>query len=254
MQHQNPLDSPSDLDFCIHVRPGFRLPSSLNSTDFLGEKCTHLVKKGPSEGFKSTYYISCGDITENGADIDPMTGRGFEKTTISNLVGYYSDHYWNNAEHCRAGCETCFDSMAEFGAEMAICQRNEAQSMCGMGFVRTEWLPFFCSGMHREWGNLSNPLCDPEDAYLDFFFDRWKELGYENPTAFINSGFERNGKPFTDAQIDGHGQDNGDLRVYYGQIRRPEWEWWNSRDDFKKFLQSVLDQGKGKGKARGNPW
>ena len=66
--------------------------------------------------------LSCGNIKEEGR-------------TLGKAHAYILRHNWRDAEHCRAGCETCFDAMAEFGVEQAICRRHSGQAACGAGLV-----------------------------------------------------------------------------------------------------------------------
>ena len=77
-------------------------------------------------------------------------------------------------------CETCFDAMAEFGAEQAICRRAVGRTMgigkkpkCGMGLVR---------------GKLPLEDCTPSggnkdvqaNCELEWDMPRYKELGYSS--------------------------------------------------------------------------
>ena len=74
---------------------------------------------------------------------------------------------WDRTEHCRAGCETCFDAMAEFGAEQAVCRRRvhgfHEKPWCGVGVVLGH-VPASC---YRKWlTELKEWTAGKEEAWV----------------------------------------------------------------------------------------
>ena len=126
--------------------------------------------------------ISCGDIIEEGEN-------------LGQAHAYLLGHRWEDAEHCRAGCETCFDAMAEFGAEQAICRRHSGDAACAAGLVFGRPPGLGCTKDNHLEGT-SNNFMGIETDFLGVFANctlnknapRYAELGYATLNDAMNSG------------------------------------------------------------------
>ena len=174
----------ADIAICLHVRPGSRKPGLLTNDESLGQSCTSLIRDGPDP---HNWALYCDASFYNGTRVepdlrDPDVQRDIGRRPYSDkdLVGYMATNdRWKEAEHCRAGCETCFDAMIEFGAEQAVCRRRVSDADCLMGIVRSPFVPVSCDvGKDR-------PKLDPNlmAAQCTRFFPAdvpiWRELGYQ---------------------------------------------------------------------------
>ncbi|KAI4145109.1 MAG: hypothetical protein LQ340_006414 [Diploschistes diacapsis] len=187
-----------DKAICIHKYPGLRNPSTLYNNTYLGADCTRLVKQEIKTESAARTCAGAKDLSHKLAD---GTVLNMEESH-GELVGYFAEKDWHTHEHCRAGCETCFDAMAEFGAEQAICRRMKKWAHCGMGFQLKPPLPFHCDGVlawseYDGFGTRGYAACD--DAHIKFAHPFHQELGYENKTRMIEAA------------------EKGDVRVYYTQ-------------------------------------
>ena len=96
-----------DHAYCVHVDPAFREPGT-SFAQFLGSECSDKLHKWQPKD--SEYRQQCFNAGET-ADQEVDTGYAI----------YTRRELWANTEHCRAGCETCFDAMEEYGAREAYC-------------------------------------------------------------------------------------------------------------------------------------
>ena len=102
------------------------------------------------------------------------------------------NHIWQDSEHCRAGCETRFDAMAEFGAEQAICRR--AQDLLGDHFRERGYEDFPAArcamGVILGQPPINKCRAGPKgksytECELNWERERWKEFGFKSfPEAF----------------------------------------------------------------------
>ena len=236
---------------CVHIRPGFRNPSSLKEENkFLGPKCGPLQKRGKAErndvpeGRTAPANVMCGRIQDNYVGDMGNGVIGNITHIIPDLMGYLAVHGEWDPEECRAECETCFDAMAEFGAEQAFCRRKKTlidgeHAACGMGFVRWPNPPLACpTGPHAfTYGSTERPACT--DPILDEFMPRWWELGFESLQKTLDAAFRRKGETIGA----GVGNNNGDVRVYYahGYDKVNKDDWWDHDDTFGAGLQDILE-------------
>ena len=109
----------------------------------------------------------------------PIDGNQFiipgpaETRTFGRATAYVLGEQWNNLEHCRAGCETCFDAMAEFGAEQAVCRRKKGRATCAAGLVFGPPPALWCTTSPLLPGVQGN-------CTLNKRAPRWAEMGYSS--------------------------------------------------------------------------
>ena len=103
---------------CWHWLPGAYAPMT-KQKEYLGEWCDSLLHndltKEPWAKMNWKEPIEC-PAYPNGSTIE---GRRPEYT-----FRLHTWRGWKSYEHCRAGCETCFDAMYEYGVESALCIRR----------------------------------------------------------------------------------------------------------------------------------
>ena len=209
--------------YCLHVKPGSHKPKSPvitgieGQTTYLAENCTRLLHvglddKNPSTGFNK---LPCGELppaarvknvpgTEQAWKEDGSLQEQTENGSVATftpavqLTAYLALNLWDEPEHCRAGCETCFDAMAEYGAEQAVCRRaRKTGAQCGMGVVRGP-APLECG------------LDDPKKCKLLWDQPRWIELGYPTYDDAYYAGLHSFQWDSEEAE-----EGDGDIRVYY---------------------------------------
>ena len=235
---------------CVHTRPGFRKPFPFSEKHkFLGPKCYNLAKKGRAErddvpdGRTAPANLMCGRIED--IYLEDLGNNQLANITyqIDDLMGYLAVYGEYDREECRAECESCFDAMAEFGAESAFCRRKRENwdgedTFCGMGFVRWPNPPLACpTGPHAfKYGSTQQPGCT--DPHLEELMPRWWELGFPSLQATLDAAVQRDGKPM-DARLRNN---NGDVRVYYakGYEKTKKDDWWEKVDTFGVGLKDIL--------------
>ncbi|KAI4153546.1 MAG: hypothetical protein LQ340_002262 [Diploschistes diacapsis] len=246
--------------WCIHAKPFSRAPANYplrtNSTRFLPENCTKFLHEAwdankprvmrcgdafdpapwpftpeyPEGRFANNLTVAPGDALIDPTAQVPPYPQGQPKK-IANYTIYLSGNFWNNLEHCRAGCETCFDAMEETGAEQAICRRSVERfplrfGRCGMGVIRGNDLPLDCGlkadslldGIKQtEKGGIPADVFESEYCNIDWNPPRWKELGYASLDQALNAGL--NGLDDKLGKVEGEKarsvRNGADVRVYY---------------------------------------
>ena len=174
------------ISLCVHIKPGF-YPPRTDPNLIRGEECTTALHGDP--GFGKWWRFSHGSGHQEYHCLDARIDIT-ELTTHPGYEVYMATEGWANPEHCRAGCETCFDAMHEYGAEEAFCSRMMPRSVhCALGYRRrnnsralTWWSKtyperYIYYGMERgrlrdEHGNLMGEdakgfeiwVADPDDA------------------------------------------------------------------------------------------
>lgn len=112
---------------------------------------------------------------------------------------------WRNPDHCRAGCETCLDAMAEFGAEGAVCRRKKNEQYCGVGVVSGELPSEPCL---KEYNDGVYPTASV-NCWLDSNAPRWREMGFRNLDEALDSGqvqlYYMSDLPYVGAHFGGDG-------------------------------------------------
>ena len=158
-------------------------------SSYLPRNCTDLLHT--SLGTHHTFALNtvdCGTLSGGASPLEaqpmyanefPGDGDGFyipqpvTTRTFGKATAYVLGENWKYLEHCRAGCETCFDAMAEFGAEQAVCRRKKGQSTCAAGLV---------FGPPPALGCTSSPLLPGAqgNCTLNKRAPRWAEMGYSS--------------------------------------------------------------------------
>ncbi|KAI4155077.1 MAG: hypothetical protein LQ340_001234 [Diploschistes diacapsis] len=108
-----------DHAYCVHFNPAFRPPGT-HPRVYLGEHCTAGLH----------YNLEGKDVTHH--FLMPCHKAGEDRAMPAEYLYTLVLEKWEDAEHCRAGCETCFDAMHEYGAASAFCNRYKFHAHCYM--------------------------------------------------------------------------------------------------------------------------
>lgn len=117
-----------DHAYCTHINPG-RFPPQADPETYFGKACVDKLHK-PLHKHLSTFQED--EYNDMGCwlhDANVTRAHGSE------YKWYMWRNMWSDAEDCRAGCETCFDAMHEYGAEAARCGRQYRNSACWVGLI-----------------------------------------------------------------------------------------------------------------------
>ena len=144
---------------CVHYRPGFHQPRS-DPNDIIGADCTEALHAGPG-------HNKWLDRKDHDDYVVFQCGPGIDNSNNSRDKAEYElrlkRHNWWSAEHCRAGCETCFDAMHEYGAEQAICLRDMWTANCEIeyrrkdgAFIGDPW-KYYGPVTARDWHEPTDP-------------------------------------------------------------------------------------------------
>ena len=119
--------------------------------------------------------LHCGATTDplppNNEEVGGRGGEGNTTTLPDELAVYLGTHEWDDPEHCRAGCESCFDSMELFGAQGAVCRRTVG----GAGFARTCGMGLFPMAATMQELPLQCPVKDTLDRAKEGM--DWRRVG-----------------------------------------------------------------------------
>ena len=200
------------------------------------------------EGRTAPPNLMCGPIEYSHVETSDDGGTAKIIEELNDLMGYLAVAGDYDSEICRAMCESCFDAMAEFGAEQAICRSTldvfapvTKRGHCGMGFVRFPYPPFACPTGRDSfpYRNTTHPACG--DPFLTWETPRWWDLNYKDLEAAALSAYSRKGQRMAAAGPPGH---NGDLRVYYakGYAGTESDDWWQNEEGFRHGLASILQE------------
>ena len=136
----------ADRAYCFHVKPGyFELP--YNPAKHIGMKC-HLWMHNLTPYNDQDEHIlqNLEKMNAHSLAIDQSMGCVPDEP----IPGLWSEDEapywfrlwtsvgWDKVDHCRAGCESCFDAMQEYGAEEAHCVRWKGPQRCEMSVTRRD--------------------------------------------------------------------------------------------------------------------
>ena len=103
--------------FCVHWSPGHFPPATDQSTVF-GSYCAGFMHESEYKNIDSKKNFPVNCTTKGGEGEEPvLTDYVFSVDTSAN--------WYRGIDECRSHCETCFDAMYEYGAEGAMCGRED---------------------------------------------------------------------------------------------------------------------------------
>ena len=119
--------------YCVHVNPAYRQPTT-PFVNFLGSNCSDILRAQlPFDPIPEDLKLRQRLRYECRVD-NPDANSSRLTDYEYNL--HMENYRWDEGEHCRAGCETCFDAMEEYGAEGAWCARSVKRATCQMALIK----------------------------------------------------------------------------------------------------------------------
>ncbi|KAI4141936.1 MAG: hypothetical protein LQ340_007496, partial [Diploschistes diacapsis] len=152
--------------YCVHLNPAHREPAT-PFPSFIGSRCTRSLRS--DFGLSALVHTDC-HVNEIDSGVDPSDAT--EGYRLHMML-----YRWDKPEHCRAGCETCFDAMEEYGAEGAWCARSWNLATCQMALLKRDeyrawWTPYDVKGRFIYYGDdiqratkMPEPIMEPERLF-----------------------------------------------------------------------------------------